>query len=132
MKTFLLICLFFLAEMGSEGFDKFLNLLGDTITLQGWAGYRGGLDTKSKRTHLLSSTLFKIKGYFIVFVCVFVSVQMTLQELSPSTQCIKAMNSCFTCPPCCPTLKRTNSRCVSVVVRFFYSLVIVSDQSQDH
>ncbi|XP_030633829.1 LOW QUALITY PROTEIN: GTPase-activating Rap/Ran-GAP domain-like protein 3 [Chanos chanos] len=37
-------------ETGSENFDKFLNLLGDTINLQGWAGYRGGLDTKNDTT----------------------------------------------------------------------------------
>ncbi|XP_061764258.1 GTPase-activating Rap/Ran-GAP domain-like protein 3 isoform X5 [Nerophis ophidion] len=41
-------------EMGSEGFDKFLNLLGDSITLQGWAGYRGGLDTKNDTTGIKS------------------------------------------------------------------------------
>ncbi|CAN9504425.1 unnamed protein product [Ophioblennius macclurei] len=41
-------------EMGSEGFDKFLNLLGDTVTLQGWAGYRGGLDTKNDTTGIKS------------------------------------------------------------------------------
>jgi hypothetical protein len=40
----------FLAEIGSEAFQKFLNLLGDTITLKGWTGYRGGLDTKSKHS----------------------------------------------------------------------------------
>lgn len=38
----------FVSETGSESFDKFLGLLGDSVTLQGWAGYRGGLDTKSK------------------------------------------------------------------------------------
>ncbi|XP_069025004.1 GTPase-activating Rap/Ran-GAP domain-like protein 3 isoform X1 [Embiotoca jacksoni] len=41
-------------ETGSEKFDKFLNLLGDTITLQGWAGYRGGLDTKNDTTGIKS------------------------------------------------------------------------------
>ncbi|XP_029921744.1 GTPase-activating Rap/Ran-GAP domain-like protein 3 isoform X2 [Myripristis murdjan] len=41
-------------ESGSESFDKFLNLLGDTITLQGWAGYRGGLDTKNDTTGMKS------------------------------------------------------------------------------
>ncbi|XP_029941338.1 GTPase-activating Rap/Ran-GAP domain-like protein 3 isoform X3 [Salarias fasciatus] len=41
-------------EMGSESFDKFLNLLGDTVTLQGWAGYRGGLDTKNDTTGIKS------------------------------------------------------------------------------
>ncbi|KAM6975261.1 GTPase-activating Rap/Ran-GAP domain-like protein 3 isoform 3-T3 [Tautogolabrus adspersus] len=41
-------------EMGSESFDKFLSLLGDSITLQGWAGYRGGLDTKNDTTGIKS------------------------------------------------------------------------------
>ncbi|XP_060769198.1 GTPase-activating Rap/Ran-GAP domain-like protein 3 isoform X5 [Neoarius graeffei] len=41
-------------ETGSENFDKFLNLLGDTICLQGWAGYRGGLDTKNDTTGIHS------------------------------------------------------------------------------
>ncbi|XP_018517885.1 GTPase-activating Rap/Ran-GAP domain-like protein 3 isoform X3 [Lates calcarifer] len=41
-------------ETGSENFDKFLNLLGDAITLQGWAGYRGGLDTKNDTTGIKS------------------------------------------------------------------------------
>ncbi|KAM7392602.1 hypothetical protein PAMA_007627 [Pampus argenteus] len=41
-------------ETGSESFEKFLNLLGDAITLQGWAGYRGGLDTKNDTTGIKS------------------------------------------------------------------------------
>uniref|UniRef100_A0A6Q2ZBZ2 GTPase-activating Rap/Ran-GAP domain-like protein 3 n=1 Tax=Esox lucius TaxID=8010 RepID=A0A6Q2ZBZ2_ESOLU len=41
-------------EMGSESFEKFLNLLGDSISLQGWAGYRGGLDTKNDTTGMKS------------------------------------------------------------------------------
>ncbi|XP_049594291.1 GTPase-activating Rap/Ran-GAP domain-like protein 3 isoform X1 [Syngnathus scovelli] len=41
-------------EMGSESFDKFLKLLGDSVTLQGWAGYRGGLDTKNDTTGIKS------------------------------------------------------------------------------
>uniref|UniRef100_A0A8C2ZLS7 GTPase-activating Rap/Ran-GAP domain-like protein 3 n=1 Tax=Cyclopterus lumpus TaxID=8103 RepID=A0A8C2ZLS7_CYCLU len=41
-------------ETGSESFDKFLTLLGDSITLQGWAGYRGGLDTKNDTTGMKS------------------------------------------------------------------------------
>ncbi|XP_026777355.2 GTPase-activating Rap/Ran-GAP domain-like protein 3 isoform X4 [Pangasianodon hypophthalmus] len=41
-------------ETGSENFDKFLNLLGDTICLHGWAGYRGGLDTKNDTTGIHS------------------------------------------------------------------------------
>lgn len=43
----------FVAETGSESFDKFLGLLGDSVTLQGWAGYRGGLDTKSESADLM-------------------------------------------------------------------------------
>ncbi|KAM5145388.1 GTPase-activating Rap/Ran-GAP domain-like protein 3 [Mantella aurantiaca] len=37
-------------EAGSESFQKLLNLLGDTITLKSWIGYRGGLDTKNDTT----------------------------------------------------------------------------------
>lgn len=46
----------FSTEVGSDAFQKFLHLLGDTVTLKGWTGYRGGLDTKSKlaRTALLA------------------------------------------------------------------------------
>lgn len=43
----------FVAETGSESFDKFLGLLGDSVTLQGWVGYRGGLDTKSESSDLM-------------------------------------------------------------------------------
>uniref|UniRef100_A0AAQ4S216 GTPase-activating Rap/Ran-GAP domain-like protein 3 n=1 Tax=Gasterosteus aculeatus aculeatus TaxID=481459 RepID=A0AAQ4S216_GASAC len=41
-------------ETGSDSFDKFLTLLGDAVTLQGWAGYRGGLDTKNDTTGIKS------------------------------------------------------------------------------
>ncbi|XP_074067638.1 GTPase-activating Rap/Ran-GAP domain-like protein 3 isoform X3 [Macrotis lagotis] len=41
-------------ETGSEAFQKLVNLLGDTITLKGWTGYRGGLDTKNDTTGLYS------------------------------------------------------------------------------
>lgn len=107
----------FLSESGSESFDKFLNLMGDSITLQGWAGYRGGLDTKSKTIHLCRLALhfhkFKSKVLFVIFCfCHIFYLQMTLQELNPSIQCIRAMSSCSMCPPCYPTLKRTNSRWV--------------------
>ncbi|KAH0517070.1 GTPase-activating Rap/Ran-GAP domain-like protein 3 [Microtus ochrogaster] len=44
-------------EIGSEAFQKFLNLLGDTITLKGWTGYRGGLDTKNNTTGTVHCTL---------------------------------------------------------------------------
>lgn len=59
-KTYLWSLIFYVwtifTETGSENFDKFLNLLGDTICLQGWAGYRGGLDTKSKTTLIILET----------------------------------------------------------------------------
>jgi len=40
-------------ETGSPAFDKFLSLLGDRIELQGWSGFRGGLDVQknTKGTH---------------------------------------------------------------------------------
>ncbi|XP_040504960.1 GTPase-activating Rap/Ran-GAP domain-like protein 3 isoform X42 [Gallus gallus] len=41
-------------ETGSESFQRFLHLLGDTITLKGWTGYRGGLDTKNDTTGTFS------------------------------------------------------------------------------
>uniref|UniRef100_A0A6J0UBP3 GTPase-activating Rap/Ran-GAP domain-like protein 3 isoform X1 n=1 Tax=Pogona vitticeps TaxID=103695 RepID=A0A6J0UBP3_9SAUR len=53
-------------EMGSESFQKFLSLLGDTITLKGWTGYRGGLDTKNDTTGIHSMyTVYQ--GHEIMF-----------------------------------------------------------------
>lgn len=57
----------FVAETGSESFDKFLGLLGDSVTLQGWAGYRGGLDTKSESSDLM--------------VCIYISVALNENAL---------------------------------------------------
>ncbi|TRY59572.1 hypothetical protein DNTS_012253 [Danionella cerebrum] len=53
-------------ETGSETFDKFLNLLGDTICLQGWAGYRGGLDTKNDTTGM-NSIYTVYQGHELMF-----------------------------------------------------------------
>ncbi|XP_067107052.1 GTPase-activating Rap/Ran-GAP domain-like protein 3 isoform X2 [Osmerus mordax] len=53
-------------EMGSESFDKFLNLLGDSISLQGWAGYRGGLDTKNDTTGM-NSIYTVYQGHELMF-----------------------------------------------------------------
>lgn len=118
----------FLSETGSESFEKFLSLLGDSITLQGWAGYRGGLDTKSKRalarsartcTHCISTNdplrpvLFSLRLF---------DLQTTQQGSSPFTRCTRATSSCSTCPPCCRTPKRTNSRRVPM-----HTYVCVSD-----
>ncbi|KAM9722466.1 GTPase-activating Rap/Ran-GAP domain-like protein 3 isoform 2-T2 [Dama dama] len=53
-------------EIGSDAFQKFLNLLGDTITLKGWTGYRGGLDTKNDTTGIHSVyTIYQ--GHEIMF-----------------------------------------------------------------
>ncbi|XP_028664855.1 GTPase-activating Rap/Ran-GAP domain-like protein 3 isoform X2 [Erpetoichthys calabaricus] len=53
-------------EVGSESFHKFLNLLGDTITLRGWAGYRGGLDTKNDTTGI-NSIYTVYQGHELMF-----------------------------------------------------------------
>merc|ERR1712137_1067632 len=37
-------------EKGSPEFEQFLDFLGDRITLKGWTGFRGGLDTNSDTT----------------------------------------------------------------------------------
>jgi len=34
-------------QTGSEAFQEFLSILGDRVTLQGFKGYNGGLDTTS-------------------------------------------------------------------------------------
>lgn len=34
----------------SEAFDEFLSVLGDTVPLQNFDGYRGGLDTSHGQT----------------------------------------------------------------------------------
>ncbi|XP_064891371.1 GTPase-activating Rap/Ran-GAP domain-like protein 3 isoform X9 [Columba livia] len=53
-------------ETGSESFQRFLHLLGDTIILKGWTGYRGGLDTKNDTTGTCSIyTVFQ--GHEIMF-----------------------------------------------------------------
>ncbi|XP_040591549.1 GTPase-activating Rap/Ran-GAP domain-like protein 3 isoform X8 [Mesocricetus auratus] len=53
-------------EIGSEAFQKFLNLLGDTITLKGWTGYRGGLDTKNNTTGI-NSVYTVYQGHEVMF-----------------------------------------------------------------
>ncbi|XP_043354710.1 GTPase-activating Rap/Ran-GAP domain-like protein 3 isoform X6 [Dermochelys coriacea] len=53
-------------ETGSDSFQRLLNLLGDTVTLKGWTGYRGGLDTKNDTTGIYSIyTLYQ--GHEIMF-----------------------------------------------------------------
>ncbi|XP_078282144.1 GTPase-activating Rap/Ran-GAP domain-like protein 3 isoform X2 [Rhinoraja longicauda] len=53
-------------ETGSEGFQKFLNLMGEAITLKGWIGYRGGLDTKNDTTGI-HSIYTVYQGHEIMF-----------------------------------------------------------------
>ncbi|XP_078406074.1 GTPase-activating Rap/Ran-GAP domain-like protein 3 isoform X6 [Cetorhinus maximus] len=53
-------------ETGSESFQKFLNLMGETITLRGWIGYRGGLDTKNDTTGI-HSIYTVYQGHEIMF-----------------------------------------------------------------
>ncbi|XP_075041790.1 GTPase-activating Rap/Ran-GAP domain-like protein 3 isoform X2 [Mixophyes fleayi] len=53
-------------EAGSESFQKLLNLLGDTITLKSWVGYRGGLDTKNDTTGI-HSVYTVYQGHEIMF-----------------------------------------------------------------
>ncbi|XP_027470101.1 GTPase-activating Rap/Ran-GAP domain-like protein 3 isoform X1 [Zalophus californianus] len=53
-------------EIGSDAFQKFLNLLGDKITLKGWTGYRGGLDTKNDTTGM-HSVYTVYQGHEIMF-----------------------------------------------------------------
>jgi hypothetical protein len=36
-------------EESSEAFDRFLGLLGDKVTLEGWKGYRGDLDVNQNK-----------------------------------------------------------------------------------
>jgi RAP1 GTPase activating protein 1 len=40
----------------SPELEKFLNFLGDRITLKGWSGFTGGLDVKSTHTHTHHNT----------------------------------------------------------------------------
>ncbi|KAG9468625.1 hypothetical protein GDO78_022304, partial [Eleutherodactylus coqui] len=53
-------------EAGSESFQKLLNLLGDTVTLKSWIGYRGGLDTKNDTTGI-HSVYTVYQGHEIMF-----------------------------------------------------------------
>ncbi|XP_075435101.1 GTPase-activating Rap/Ran-GAP domain-like protein 3 isoform X4 [Ascaphus truei] len=53
-------------EVGNESFQKLLHLLGDTITLKSWIGYRGGLDTKNDTTGI-HSVYTVYQGHEIMF-----------------------------------------------------------------
>lgn len=76
-------------ETGSESFQRFLHLLGDTITLKGWSGYRGGLDTKSKNSpeaikrgvELHSECFFLLHTAHIVYIIVTKQFQSGLPRM---------------------------------------------------
>eukprot|EP01117_Protostelium_nocturnum_P010616 TRINITY_DN3818_c0_g1_i1.p1 TRINITY_DN3818_c0_g1~~TRINITY_DN3818_c0_g1_i1.p1 ORF type:complete len:860 (-),score=351.26 TRINITY_DN3818_c0_g1_i1:43-2622(-) len=53
-------------EHGSPAFEEFLDFLGDRITLQGWRGYRGDLDTKTNSVGI-HSLYRRWKGLEIMF-----------------------------------------------------------------
>lgn len=53
-------------------------------------------------------------------------LQTTQQGSSPFTQCIRATSSCSTCPPCCPTQKRTNSRCTHLCLVVYLVVRVVA------
>eukprot|EP00111_Clytia_hemisphaerica_P002541 TCONS_00007245-protein len=51
---------------GSDEFVRFLNVLGDTIDLKGWTGYRGGLDVKDNMTGV-HSVYTMYEGHEVMF-----------------------------------------------------------------
>ena len=40
--------IFAFVEDGNEDFDRFISLLGDRVSLQGWDKFKAGLDVKCK------------------------------------------------------------------------------------
>ena len=55
-----------MVESGSQAYNDFLACLGDTIPLQGWPHFAGGLDTKTGTTG--THSLFgKLEDYEIMF-----------------------------------------------------------------
>lgn len=53
-------------ERGSPGFEDFLTIIGDRITLQGWEHFRGGLDVSGNTTGT-HSVFTRHKGHEIMF-----------------------------------------------------------------
>ena len=61
-------------EFGSPAFDEFLDCIGQRVSLQGFTGYRGGLDCKStsRSTNFFNETrsfLFTLHVPVLVFEC---------------------------------------------------------------
>ena len=52
-SLFTSLVLMFSLVGGSSDFEEFLELLGDSVTLKGFTGFRGGLDVNSKRLYIL-------------------------------------------------------------------------------
>jgi len=64
----------------SDDYKKFLEFLGEKITLEGWQGFRGGLDVKSNTTGT-HSIYTKMKKYEIIFhVATFLPSQQADQQ----------------------------------------------------
>uniref|UniRef100_A0A6B2L821 Rap-GAP domain-containing protein n=1 Tax=Arcella intermedia TaxID=1963864 RepID=A0A6B2L821_9EUKA len=58
-----------LESEASDDYKKFLGILGDRIVLEGWQGFRGGLDVKSNTTGT-HSIFTKLQKYSVMFhVC---------------------------------------------------------------
>ena len=54
-------------EYGSEHYDSFLNMLGDTIELKGWEKFRGGLDTTDRQSTGEKSLYSQYEGNEVMF-----------------------------------------------------------------
>ena len=82
--------------MGSDGFDEFLELIGQSVRMKGFTKYRAQLDNKSKRGNKLSFRSVRPHAYperavffFLFFFCcccsklmVFVISRLLFQGIS--------------------------------------------------
>lgn len=78
-------------------------------TAEDWTPRVRETQTCHTRAHLHLRQLTTPPLLFSLILFLF-DPQTTQQGSSPFTRCIRATSSCSTCPPCCPTPKRTNSR----------------------
>ncbi|XP_040504963.1 GTPase-activating Rap/Ran-GAP domain-like protein 3 isoform X43 [Gallus gallus] len=111
-------------ETGSESFQRFLHLLGDTITLKGWTGYRGGLDTKNDTTGTFSIyTVYQ--GHEIMF---------HVSTMLPYSRENKQQEGEETAPAFKPSMIRSHFTHIFALVRYnkqndSYRLKIFSEES---
>ncbi|XP_031357939.1 GTPase-activating Rap/Ran-GAP domain-like protein 3 isoform X2 [Photinus pyralis] len=71
-------------ESGSQRFEEFLSLLGDTVRLKGWDKYRGGLD---------------IKGYVDIFAVVSPEATNSYRLSVFSDEAVPLFGPSLPCPP---------------------------------